>query len=288
MDRRAFLRGSAVASAGLAAACTPLSLFNTLSPKDPAGGPRVAGVAYGDEPRQLLDVYPARGAGPHPTVVFVYGGSWASGRRQDYSWVGRALAAEGFLTILPDYRLVPEVRFPAFVDDVALAAAWAKANAKRFGGGNGPVFLLGHSAGAYNVAMASLDARFLGRAGLATSDIGGVVGISGPYDFFPFDVPASRNAFGAYPDPAATQPINFARGDAPPFLLLHGDADKTVLLRNSTALASKLKTAGAPVELKIYPGVTHAGAVLAFSRPFRSKAPTLADTTAFVRAHAGS
>ena len=118
MTRRAGL----IALAGsMASACSPLSLFATFTPKD-AAKLSEHGAAYGTLERQVLDVYaPKRETAPAPVAVFFYGGSWDSGRRQDYGWVGRALAAQGFLTIVPDYRLYPAVRYPSFIADGALA-----------------------------------------------------------------------------------------------------------------------------------------------------------------------
>ena len=116
MRRRSILAGLS----GLLAACSPLQAFNTFAPRDPArAGPR--DLAYGDHPRQRLDLYAPKGEARTglPVIVFFYGGSWNSGRRQDYAWVGQALAAQWFLVAVADYRLVPEVRFPAFIEDGA-------------------------------------------------------------------------------------------------------------------------------------------------------------------------
>jgi acetyl esterase/lipase len=211
----------------LATACTPLSAFNTFAPKDPAGGPAVRGLAYGTHARQKLDVYPALGAaGAAPVIVFFYGGGWDSGRRQDYAWAGRALAAQGFLTIVADYRLVPEVRFPAFLEDCAHAVRWAQTNAARLGGDPQRIVLVGHSAGAYNAVMLALDQRYLAAAGVDASAIRGVIGLAGPYDFYPFDVAASINAFGSYPAPLQTQPVTFARADAQSWPRKSAQSDK--------------------------------------------------------------
>ncbi len=72
-------------------------------------------VAYGPNPRQRMDIYVPKGGGdgPKPVVFFIYGGSWANGDKETYSFVGDALAARGFVTVIADYRLVPEVRFPS-------------------------------------------------------------------------------------------------------------------------------------------------------------------------------
>ena len=279
--KRRFLLSTALAA--LAAACTPsLGAFNALAPKDPDGRRVARNVSFGPEARQKLDVYAPEGAaGPKPVIVFVYGGSWASGDKDDYTFAGAALASRGFVTVIPDYRLVPGVRFPSFIEDCAAAVRWTADHVAEFGGDASRIVLVGHSAGAYNAMMVALDAHYLRDAGVDAARVRGVVGLAGPYDFLPFDVDATRNAFGAAPDTALTQPVHFARADAPPALLLWGDADTTVGPRNLRGLDEALRTAGARVETKIYPGVDHVDIMLALSRPLRGRAPTLADVTAF-------
>lgn len=248
---------------------------------------RVAeGVRFGDQPRQQLDVWaPANAQGKKlPVLIFYYGGSWRWGSRSHYGFVGRAFAARGYVVVIPDYRLVPQVHFPTFLEDSAAATAWAQANAARLGGDPRQIYLIGHSAGAYNAAMIALDARYLRAAGGDPANISGVIGLAGPYDFLPFDPGAAQNAFGQAPEPAQTQPINFVRADAPPMLLLHGAEDKVVRIRNSTSLGEKLNAIGAKADVKIYSGADHPDLVLALSKPLRKRAPVLADINAFIAA----
>lgn len=267
----------------MVAACSPLGLFDTLVPKDGGVVKAGAAIAYGPAPRQRLDVYaPRHGAGGRrPVVVFFYGGSWNSGTRTGYAFVGRALAAQGFVTIVPDYRLVPAIRYPTFVEDGAAAIRWAVAHAGGFGGDPTRIVVMGHSAGAYIAAMLAVDGRWLGPD---RSAVKGFVGLAGPYDFAPFDVDASRAAFGAWPRPAETQPVSWAGAGDPPALLLTGADDTTVRPRNSAALAAALRAGGVPVTLRSYPGIGHVGLLLALARPFRGRAPVLQDVAAFVRA----
>ncbi len=271
----------ALLAAGGAAACSPFRVLNAL-PSDPAR--RVAqGVPYGSDPRQALDVYaPASGGEGRPVLVFFYGGSWATGARKDYAFAGRSLAAEGFVTVVPDYRLVPQVRFPGFVEDGAAAVAYARAHAREWGGDPGRIALAGHSAGAYIAAMLALDPRFLAKAGAPGGTVRAWAGLSGPYDFRPFDVAASQDAFGAWPDPAATQPITFAGAGAPPTFLAHGARDTTVRPRNTERLAAKLRAAGVAVDEHLYAGLDHKDVVLALTRTFRGKAPVRDDLARFL------
>lgn len=265
----------------LLGACSPISMFNGVVPKD-GGARRVAeGVAYGAGPRQKLDIYapvrPSRAA-PLPVIVFFYGGSWNSGARGGYGFVGRALAARGFVTVIPDYRLVPEVVYPGFVLDGAAAVRWVRAHAKDYGGDGERIVLAGHSAGAYIAAMLAVDGRWLGPD---RATVRGLAGLAGPYDFAPFTVGASRQAFGQWPDPAETQPVSHVDKSAPPSLLLAGAEDGLVRPRNSESLAARLRQAGVPVELKSYADIGHVGILTAIARPFRGKAPVVDDMSAF-------
>jgi acetyl esterase/lipase len=265
---------------------SPLTAFNRFVVKDVGGSLIARDLSYGDDRRQRLDLYgPRRRSGTRlPMIAFLYGGSWASGVRQGYGFVGRALAAKGFLVAIPDYRLVPDVHFPAFVEDGAAAVKWLVEHGAAHGGDPASVVLMGHSAGAYIASMLALDPRWLGPA---RSAISGLVGLAGPYDFLPLSGPVSRAAFGQAPDLAATQPIRFASAEAPPSLLLHGGADRTVLPRNSKALARALAAAGADAHLKIYPSLGHVSILTAMALPFRYRAPVVADAVAFAREVAG-
>ena len=267
----------------LLAGCSPLATFEAVVPKDAGVREVVAGAAYGGDPRQRVDLYAPAAAAPAarlPIIVFFYGGSWSAGEREGYGFVARALAARGFLVAVPDYRLVPAVRFPAFVEDGAAAVRWVRWHARERGGDPDRIVLMGHSAGAYIAAMLAVDPRWLGADRAA---VRGLIGLAGPYDFAPFDVAAAIAAFGRAPDPAATQPVSFAGAGDPPALLATGDDDVTVRPRNSDALAATLQASGVAVERRRYPGIGHVGILTAIARPFRGRAPVLDDAAAFAR-----
>lgn len=240
-------------------------------------------VAYGRHPRQTMDIYVPTGGGVgRPVVFFIYGGSWANGAKESYAFVGDSLAARGFVTVIADYRLVPEVRFPVFIEDGAAALHFVRDNIARFGGDPHQIHLMGHSAGAYNAMMLTLDTSYLARAGLSSSIIRSAVGLSGPYDFLPLDLDVTKAAFGNARSLERTQPVNFARADVPPILLATGADDTTVLPRNSQRLAAALRRAGArSVTLKIYPGLGHAGTAAALARAMSWRAPVLDDVVKF-------
>jgi acetyl esterase/lipase len=285
MARRGFSVVLAGAFGLILSGCSALTVFNTLTPRDPATH---AGrdIAYGPGPRRTLDVYVPRKAGPGalPVLVFFYGGGWTSGRRQDYGFAGQALAARGFVTVVPDYRLAPANPYPDFVQDAARAVRWAHDHAADYGGDPNRIVLAGHSAGAYLAIMLALDDDFLRAAGVDFGAVKGAAGLSGPYDFYPFDVESSRLAFGRYPDPRATQPIAYAgRPHRPPVLLIQGGRDRLVEVKNSINLDRALTGAGNPSTLRLYPGLSHPDTVLALSVPLRGRAPILAEVTDFLK-----
>jgi acetyl esterase/lipase len=258
-----------------------LKTFNAVIPKDRGAAQVGRNLAFGTDPRQRLDLYGPTSSGPAgrlPVIVFLYGGSWSSGEKAGYGFVGRALAARGFLVAVPDYRLVPKVRYPAFLEDNAAAVRWVAGNATHFGGDPSRLILVGHSAGAYNAAMLALDPRWLGDE---RRRIKGWVGLAGPYDFLPLDGPITRATFGQAGNLAATQPINFVSADDPATLLLHGTRDRTVLPRNSQRLGGLLAGKGVKARVKLYPELGHVGMVTAFARPFRGRAPVVEDVATF-------
>ena len=285
MTRRGFL---ATAASALTAACSPLGALNALGPRD-GGVRRVAtGLAYGDDPRQRMDVLaptaiPAR---PWPVLVFLYGGGWDSGERGHYRWAAHALAARGFVVAVPDYRIVPTVHFPAFIEDAAAATARVGHLAGQYGGDAGRLGVIGHSAGAHLAMMIALDRRYMAAAG-ALDLIRAAAGLAGPYDFLPLDVPASINAFGRAGDLTLTQPVTFVRADAPPLWLGHGTEDEVVHAEDSTILCQRMTAVGGRCEAKLYPGLNHADLIATFSPLFRKKAPVLDDVTAFLQRELG-
>ena len=286
--RRGPLRWLAVIALGaiglVSAACSPLTAFNLLVPKDRVGE-ITRDAAYGDNPRQRLDVYAPAGVANAPVVVFIHGGSWATGSKDGYAWAGRALASRGYLAVVPNYRLVPEVRYPGFVDDVALAIAWTHRNAARFGGDPDRLAVAGHSAGGYNAIQAVVAPEFLREAGAEPSIVDAVIVLAGPVDFLPLDTDSTIAAFGnVSPDALpATQPVNRLAASAPPMLIVHGTADTTVEPRHARALKEVADERGVRADLHLLKGVDHRGTVLGLSRPFRGRVPILDLIDTFLR-----
>lgn len=271
----ALFQGGCTATAFLAA-----NLPSTFGPWK-----RFASLPYGLEKKQKLDVYVPEGpaAAPRTVVVFFHGGSWSTGSKKQYRFVASSLAAEGFIVVVPNYRLNPQVRFPVFIEDAARSVAWTLRYIDRYGGDPARVFVMGHSAGAHIALMLALDQRYLAAAGASAADLRGAIGLSGPYDFA-IDSPLLRSVFGSAPDPLATQPVQFVRGDAPPLLLVHGTDDRVCLDRNSIRLAELVRAAGGQAELRLYPGADHGDTVGGFIPFWREQVPTVRDVVAFLKA----
>ncbi len=253
------------------------------------GGARLllANQLYGRGPRQALDIWvpgDAQRGDRRPVVVFFYGGGWNSGDRASYGFAGRALAGQGFVVVIPDYRLAPKAHWPDFLHDSAAAVAWTHAHIAGLGGDPDRIALMGHSAGAYNGAMLALDPQWLRAAGSDPAILRGVAGLAGPYDFLPLEKGGfADKAMGKVRPAEKTQPIGCARGDAPPLWLASGDADSVVRARNSQNLAAAVERAGGTATLRIYPGVGHSGIVMALAAPFRGRAPVLDEASDFLR-----
>ncbi|QJB69578.1 alpha/beta hydrolase [Parasphingorhabdus halotolerans] len=218
---------------------------------------------------------------PRPVVVFIYGGGWRQGSKDEYAFAGRALANRGYIVALPDYRLYPDAKFPAFLEDSAKALAWVHDNIARVGGDPERIFISGQSAGAYNVLMLALDRQWLGREGKSTDIIKGVAALAGPTDFYPFKGETRKNSFGSYHKPEMTQPINFVRADAPPLWLATGIDDTQVDPRNSRVLHYLILEAGGDAQYTEYPEMDHLEIMMAIAKPFRGKGPVLDDMVEF-------
>ncbi|MGV3492011.1 MAG: alpha/beta hydrolase [Devosia sp.] len=242
---------------------------------------KIADVAYADGKRKKLDIYlPTETTGPAPVVMFIYGGAWRAGDKFEYEFAGRAFAAAGFITVVPDYRLYPEVKYPDFLEDNAQAMRWIEDNIAKYGGDSSRFFLAGHSAGAYNAVMLGLDSSFRREYGV-TMPIRAIAGLSGPYNFYPFEYGEVRETFGDAPNPEGTQPINLITSEAPPILIASGTSDPIVRVQNSEALAAKLRSSGVWVTEKYYQGMGHLEPVIALGAMMRFRMPVLNDIVEF-------
>ena len=254
--------------------CSPMSLVNGIAPDH--GFRLEQGISYGQSERQRLDIYYPEISHPQaPVVVFFYGGSWRRGDREKYRFVGQALSSRGYLTVIPDYRLYPEVQFPGFVEDGAASIAWINENISEASNG---IILIGHSAGAHLAALLALDERYLSEEGVLEDRIRGMIGLAGPYGFEPEKFRRFAPIFATAPAPDLSKPVSYARADAPPLLLLHGSDDRVVVPLHSKLLQERMDAENGQVERIEMEGVGHFAIVLALSEPFAHLAPALLPT----------
>lgn len=251
--------------------CSPMSLVNGIAPDH--GFILEEGISYGQDKRQQLDIYYPEVKQPQaPVIVFFYGGSWRRGDRQKYRFVGQALSSRGYLTVIPDYRLYPDVQFPAFVEDGAASIAWINENIAEARNG---IILIGHSAGAHLAALLALDDSYLDDEGVMGNSIRGMIGLAGPYAFEPEKFRRFAPIFETSDPPDLSKPVSYARADAPPLLLLHGSDDRIVLPLQSKLLQERMDAKNGQVKWIEIDGVGHFAIVLALSEPFAHLAPTV-------------
>lgn len=279
--RRAFLvRWAAAGLAVFLGGCANLGIgvVNALVPSE--GYRRETAIAYGPHPRQALDVYvPTAGeAGARPVVLFFYGGSWQFGDRGQYKFLGEALASRGVVTVIADYRLYPEVKFPAFMDDSARALRWVESHAATYGGSTKSIYIMGHSAGANMAALVALDPRYRGSTPLK-----GLIGLAGPYTFQPLEIDSVKAVYEGT-NIADARPVAFVSKTSPlpRAFLAHGRGDDTVHLFHTERMAQALRAQGGDVRLVFYDSIGHVMLMGVFARPFRGKAPVIDDVMQFI------
>jgi acetyl esterase/lipase len=245
--------------------CSPIKLADLLSPYD--GYELTSGISYGSKTRQKLDIYkPITKDAKETILIFIYGGSWRSGSRSDYRFIAQSFASEGYTIIVPDYRLYPEVKFPAFVKDICKAILWVHQKYKKKNG-KPKIILVGHSAGAHIAALLALDDRYLREEGASSAKIiKGWVALAGPHAFNPLQTKSTSPIFEDFKNKIKqTQPKNFARLNAPPGLLLHGNKDTVVYEKNSIIMADAIKEKKGEVTFKSLDGVGHIGILLSMT-----------------------
>ncbi|HSH73108.1 MAG TPA: alpha/beta hydrolase [Methylophilaceae bacterium] len=269
----------------LTTGCSPVKTLNLIIPE--SGYQLTPNIAFGSLPRQKLDIYVPKNLPPDtkpPVVVFFYGGGWESGDKSDYKFVAEALTSRGFITVIPDYRVYPDVLFPGLMADPAQAARWVKDYIAGVGGDPQRIFLAGHSAGAHIAAMLTLDDEYLSTVKLKPADFRGMIGLAGPYDFLPLKSDRLKTIFGPEDQRAKSQPINFVTGHNPPMLLMVGKIDGTVWPRNTYNLAAKIREDGGPVEVVEFENYGHIDMVAKLAKPLRND-EMLGSITNFIKQH---
>jgi acetyl esterase/lipase len=240
---------------------------NTLSTE--SDSVTVAHQRYGKEQRQQLDIFmPDRIVAGSPVVVFFYGGSWKRGEKGKYGFVGHSLGSKGYVTVIPDYRLYPEVTFPAFVEDGAKVLTWVRENVDQARNG---VVVMGHSAGAHIAALLALDQRYLEEAGQPSGIIRGMIGLAGPYGFNPMKYRSTRPIFADVEVIEKAMPVTFACSAKIPLLLFHGADDSIVIPENSRELKRRVYECAGNVKYVELDDIGHFSIVLGLSDSFLAK-----------------
>ena len=263
-----------------AQALSALAIVNGITSNGGVGVSK--NILYGDEPNQDLDIYYPKPLAKamnstidnsaihdsYPMVVFVHGGSWESGNKDEYAFVGQSLAQAGYVTAVINYRKAPEHVYPDYVQDTAQAIAWSYNNAKNLHADPKRLAVVGHSAGAFNAVAAVANEDFLKPYGVKPTDIAAVIGIAGPYsyDFRKF---SSVTAFGASATPETVMPDRHIKGAQPPYLLLTAEKDKVVHVTNTIKMTQALKEVGVRVETGEISGASHATSIGAMAPPLR-------------------
>lgn len=286
MLRKVLLLSILVLAGGLAA-CTSQKVLNSMTSE--RGYTLTSSVPYDGRKLGLtLDIYAPNQVTDAPVIVFFYGGRWTNGDKAEYKYVGQALATRGFVVVIPNTRHYPQVRFPDFIKDGAIAVKWARDNAKTYGGNPAKLFVMGHSSGAHIAAMIALNENYLKNVGGTRSWLKGMIGLAGPYDFLPITAPDMRDIFGQPDLYQYTQPVFFVDGRNPPLLLAHGDADKVIDVSNTRKLAAAVKRAGGAVETEIYPKLSHEMIINSFASALRGRTDVLDKVESFVKRRAAS
>lgn len=237
------------------AACQPVRMLNGITPRDTFS--LKANLSYGSDNRQTLDVYlPKDRPTKEVVLVFIYGGSWESGSKDEFLFVGEAFARLGYVTVIPDYRLYPEAEFPEFVDDLALAIAQLDRLLPSECPSGAELVLMGHSAGGHMAAMLATAPKYLERNGAGDVRVRALIGLAAPYDL-PLDHELVVDKFQRVDSEVEANPVRLASSATPPSLLLHGAADTTAYPYHTERMAKRLAELGVPVETHIYEGASH-------------------------------
>ncbi len=223
-------------------------------------------IAYGDLNLQDLDIYiPSNLSGKKaPVVIFIHGGRWTFGNKDQYAFIGNNFAQKGYIAVLINHRKYPQVKFPVFIEDAAKATAWVYNNIEKYNGDAKNIFISGHSSGAHIGSLIVADQRYLEPYSLTPDIIKGFAGMAGPYDFEP-EVQDLKDMFGPPDNYPQIQVPTFIDGDEAPMLLLWGENDKTVIYRNIDRLKHKINEQNGNISVITYKDIDHIGIIKDFA-----------------------
>ena len=264
--------------------CTSLSLGIANTPAHFFKGSVIKDIIFDTKTELALDIYQPKGQTKEslPVIVFFYGGSWSFGDKSDYAFVASYLADQGYVVVVPNYRLYPDVRFPAFVEDSAHALNWVHASIDKYSGDPQQIYISGHSAGAHIGSLLTAGPEEFGVNKDTQDAIKGFAGLAGPYSFIPkaaeFKAIFESTAADDYRPMQATSYID---GSEPPMFLQYGEDDKTVYPINVERMQAEVKRHNGCVAVKQYKGLDHVDMVGVFSVFKRYQAPVAKDMVSF-------
>ncbi len=219
--------------------------------------------------RHLLDVYTPRRASAtgYLVVVFIHGGSWNSGSKNIYTFIGRRLAKQGVVAVIINYRLAPAVRVPAMADDCARAVGWTKDHIADYGGDPSRIFVMG---GGLAALLATNDSLFA-KLGLNQNPIKGAIlddpaGLDMLDYLTKMEYPNDQQylvPFGK--DPAvwrSVSPMYHVRAGSPPMLLYAGERTYPSIASSSRRFNQRLQDSGVRHTFTEVPGKKHIAMVL--------------------------
>ncbi|GAB3853283.1 hypothetical protein GCM10028822_21900 [Hymenobacter terrigena] len=228
-----------------------------------------------DKERHILDVYSPKKAAPnaagYPVVLFIHGGSWTSGNKNIYTFIGRRLAKQGVVAVVINYRLAPPVHVPEQAADCARALAWTVANIAQYGGDPARVFVMGHSAGSGLAALLATDDALLATNGLPQNPVkGAIMDDPAGLDMYSYLKEMKYEGDAQYlvpfgKDPAGWKemsPIYKIKPNLPPFIFYIGGETYPSISRSSGRFRDRLKATGQPAPYTIIPGRHHIPMVL--------------------------
>lgn len=266
-------------------ACNRVLFATANAPVLSYAGSIAENVEYGELSRQTLDIYTPKNLTrePLPVVVFFHGGRWTQGDKSQYKFVGARLSQLGYVVVVPNTRLYPDVKFPTFVEDAAKAVAWTYKNISQYQGSQ-QLFVSGHSSGAHLGALLIADASYLQKYELRPSIVSAFAGLAGPYDFEP-NTEDLKDIFGPPSNFPKMVVSNFIDGNEAPMLLLASEDDKTVHIRNLEKLKSAIEGKSGQVKSIVYPRGGHASTVASFSWANPDDLPVVQDIHDFFQSH---
>ena len=223
--------------------------------------------------RHRLDVYAPRqrASTDRPVVIFIHGGSWNSGNKNFYAFIGRRRAKQGVVAVLINYRLAPQVEVPAMADDCARATAWVVQHIGEYGGDPARVFVMGHSAGGGLAALLATDDALFSRRGLARNPVRGAI-LDDPagLDMYDYLTKMQYEGDAQYLVPygkkpavwKSVSPMYHVSAASPPFLIFVGGDTYPSISHSSAEFRQRLRSLGREPQFTVLPGKNHIPMVL--------------------------